>query len=145
MNMSNYLIGLFIFILLVSLIQFLWYIVILQVQFGSFQLIIQGYYSGSQRNYVGQDLAPTTKTRRTKPQTLVRHSGLTYQNPKTYNGPIVEGWPPSKNRNVHQYMTQPFTSVPIDSKLNYKTIVVIVTSLPSDIAGRDSCRETWGK
>ena len=145
MNMSNYFIGLFIFILLVSLIQFLWYIVILPVQFGSFQLIIQGYYSGSQKNYVGQDLAPTTRTKRTKHRTLVRHSGLTYQNPKTYNGPIVEGWPPSKNRNVQQYITQPFTSAPNNSKLNNKTLVVIVPSLPSDIAVRESCRETWGK
>ena len=145
MNMSNYFVGLFIFILLVSLIQFLWYIVILPVRFGSFQLIIQGYYTGSQRSYERQDLAPTARTKRTKPQTRVRHSGLTYENPKTYNGPIVEGWPPSRNRNVRKYMTQTFTSVPNNSKLNNKTLVVIVPSLPPDIAVRESCRETWGK
>ena len=29
---------------------------------------------------------------------------LTYDDPKTYKGPIVEGWPPSKNRAITLYM-----------------------------------------
>ena len=29
---------------------------------------------------------------------------LTYDDPRTYKGPIVEGWPPSKNRTVKLYM-----------------------------------------
>ena len=29
---------------------------------------------------------------------------LTYDNPETYHGPVVEGWPPSKNRSVQLYI-----------------------------------------
>ena len=29
---------------------------------------------------------------------------LTYDNPETYKGPIVQGWPPSKNRSIPLYI-----------------------------------------
>ena len=30
---------------------------------------------------------------------------FTFSDPKEYEGPIVEGWPPSKNRSVVNYLT----------------------------------------
>ena len=33
-----------------------------------------------------------------------RYAVLTYDDPETYTGPIVQGWPPSKNRSVPLYI-----------------------------------------
>ena len=33
---------------------------------------------------------------------------FTYSDPKDYEGPIVEGWPPHKNRSIEIYMTGSF-------------------------------------
>ena len=33
---------------------------------------------------------------------------FTYSDPKDYKGPIVEGWPPNKNRSIEIYMTGTF-------------------------------------
>ena len=37
---------------------------------------------------------------------------LTYDNPATYQGPIVEGWPPGKKRNLESYLRLPFLIQP---------------------------------
>ena len=70
---------------------------------------------------------------------------LTYDNPKTYRGAIVEGWPPWKDRDISKYMNEPFTSIPAQHRLRNKTLIVIVPSLPSKITARQSCRITWGR
>ena len=78
-----------------------------------------------------------------RPKQSIIH--LTYDNPKAYIGPIVEGWPPWRDRDVSRYLNEPFTSIPTKSKLWNKTLVVIVPSRPSDILERTSCRRTWGR
>ena len=70
---------------------------------------------------------------------------LTYDDPKTFHGAIVEGWPPWKDRDTSKYMNETFTSIPAQHRLWNKTLIVIVPSLPSKIAARQSCRITWGR
>ena len=48
---------------------------------------------------------------------------FTYANPKTYKGPIVEGWPPSKNRTVKLYMDGIVALINI---VNYYKIIVLI-------------------
>ena len=33
-----------------------------------------------------------------------KHAVLTYDDPETYKGAIVQGWPPSKNRSIPLYI-----------------------------------------
>ena len=73
------------------------------------------------------------------------NSRLTFDDPRTYVGAVVEGWPPWRDRDVSQYMNEPFTSIPVKHKLVNKTLIVIVPSTPSDIDDRSSCRRTWGR
>ena len=35
---------------------------------------------------------------------MERGMKLTYDNPETYRGPTVRGWPPSKNRSIPLYI-----------------------------------------
>ena len=86
---------------------------------------------------------PHDKNRKIKSKSPI--SSLTYDDPKSYVGAVVEGWPPWRNRDVSRYMNQPFTSIPDKNKLRNKTLIVIVPSTPTDIDARDSCRRTWGR
>ena len=72
-------------------------------------------------------------------------SSLTFDDPKTYVGAVVEGWPPWRNRDVSRYINEPFTSIPAKHRLVNKTLIVIVPSTPADIEDRSSCRRTWGR
>ena len=37
-------------------------------------------------------------------KTNTKHAIMTYDDPSTYKGPIVQGWPPTKNRSVRLYI-----------------------------------------
>ena len=69
----------------------------------------------------------------------------TYDNPTTFKGKILRSWPPSKNRSVQLYITEPFTIVPRQDKLTNKTLIIIVQSTPSDVNVRENWRQSWGK
>ena len=43
---------------------------------------------------------------------------FTYSDPKDYIGPIVEGWPPHKNRSIELYMTGSFHNYRLASPNN---------------------------
>ena len=68
-----------------------------------------------------------------------------YDDPTSYKGPIIKAWPPSKSRNVVIYTKEPFTRLPRIEKMANKTLLVIVTSNPSDVDLRNIWRNSWGK
>ena len=39
------------------------------------------------------------------------YNRYTYDDPTSYKGPIIESWPPSKNRWIAPYMNEPFTTI----------------------------------
>ena len=77
---------------------------------------------------------------------------------KNYDGPIVEGWPPSKSRNVSDYIsTQPtlnglnnncshdsinYNLLQIDGDLD---LLIMQHSAPEHFEARESSRNTWMK
>ena len=77
---------------------------------------------------------------------------------KNYDGPIVEGWPPSKSRNVSDYIsTQPtlnelnnncshdsinYNLLKIDGDLD---LLIMQHSAPEHFEARESSRNTWMK
>ena len=63
----------------------------------------------------------------------------------SYNGNVIESWPPSKNRSVRLYINEPFTLLPREDKLTNKTLLVIVETSPREILNRDKLRNSWMK
>ena len=63
----------------------------------------------------------------------------------SYNGNVIESWPPSKNRSVRLYINEPFTLLPREDKLTNKTLLVIVETSPREIMNRDKLRNSWMK
>ena len=55
---------------------------------------------------------------------------LVYESPKNYTGPIVEGWPPTKDRSMHLYIRPGENSFRIQPKLKMfgTKILIIVLS-----------------
>ena len=77
---------------------------------------------------------------------------------KNYDGPIVEGWPPSKSRNVSDYIsTQPalneLTNNCSHDSINYNLLkidgdldlLIMQHSAPEHFEARESSRNTWMK
>ena len=50
----------------------------------------------------------------------------TYDDPTTYNGPVLEAWPPLKSRSVKAFMSESFTHYPESKNFFNKTLLVIV-------------------
>ena len=73
------------------------------------------------------------------------YNQYTYDDPASYKGPIIESWPPSKNRLIAPYMNEPFTTIPWRQNFENKTLLVIVQSIPSGTILRSIWRNTWAK
>ena len=69
----------------------------------------------------------------------------TFDDPKSYDGFVVEAWPPSKDRSISNYIRDPFTYLPSKSNFKNKKIAIIVQSLPSELDLRMMWRYFVGK
>ena len=69
----------------------------------------------------------------------------TFDYPKSYDGFVVEAWPPSKDRNISNYIRDPFTYLPNKSNFENKKLAIIVQSLPSELDLRMMWRYFVGK
>ena len=71
---------------------------------------------------------------------------ITYENPKTYKGPLLEGWPPGKDRHMPNYIKPDQDTFPLrPSKAHFKgcEILVIVHSAIDNFSMRRGLRDTW--
>ena len=76
----------------------------------------------------------------------MKRVNITYDNPKKYKGPHVEGWPPGKDRYMPNYIQPDHDTFPIrPSKAHFKgcEILVIVQSAIDDFSMRMGLRDTW--
>ena len=64
----------------------------------------------------------------------------TYDDPTSYDGPILESWAPLKSRSVKQYINYAFTHYPGSKNFFNKTLLVMVQSSPSERDHRDNWR-----
>ena len=60
------------------------------------------------------------------------YHSFTFDDPTSYNGYVIDAWPPSKDRNVSNYMNEQFGFLPSQSSFVNKTLVIIVQSRPSE-------------
>ena len=70
---------------------------------------------------------------------------LTFDDPTSYNGYVIDAWPPSKDKNISNYIADQFRILP--SKVNFenKNLAIIVQSLPSEGDLRTMWRYFVGK
>ena len=68
------------------------------------------------------------------------YSEYTYDEPSSYNGFILESWPPSKSRSIKEYINYNFTHHPEVDKLSNTTLLIMVQSRPSEKDYRDIWR-----
>lgn len=64
----------------------------------------------------------------------------------TYKGPIVDGWPPGKNRSLPRYLDikdKPFLIQPEQERSPSEDILFLVHSGPENFSMRDGVRKTW--
>ena len=73
------------------------------------------------------------------------YHSFTFDDPTSYNGYVIDAWPPSKDRNVSNYMNEQFGFLPSQSSFVNKTLVIIVQSRPSEIDLRVMWRYFVGK
>ncbi|XP_059085832.1 uncharacterized protein LOC131882637 [Tigriopus californicus] len=71
---------------------------------------------------------------------------FTYSDPRTYVGPIVQGWPPYADRNLSRYIRPDKDTFPIQPKGIEKAsaqILFLVHSTPENFSMRDGVRKSW--
>ena len=73
------------------------------------------------------------------------YHSFTFDDPASYSGYVIDAWPPSKDRNVSNYINEPFSYLPSKSNFLNKTLVIIVQSRPSEIDLRAMWRYFVGK
>ena len=73
------------------------------------------------------------------------YHSFTFDDPTSYSGYVIDAWPPSKDRNVSNYMNEQFGFLPSKSSFVNKTLVIIVQSRPSEIDLRVMWRYFVGK
>ena len=56
----------------------------------------------------------------------------TFDDPMLYKGYVIDAWPPSKDRNVSNYINDPFTRLPNKDHFNDKELLIVVQSRPSE-------------
>ena len=56
----------------------------------------------------------------------------TFDDPMLYKGFTIDAWPPSKDRNVSNYITDPFTRLPNIDHFKDKELLIVVQSRPSE-------------
>ena len=107
----------------------------------------ENYTKQNTQEYVKTNTAEVNKYRGNISVENVKnyYNKYTYDDPTSYKGPIIESWPPSKNRRIPPYMKEPFTTIPWRENVENKTLFVIVQSTPSDTTLRSIWRKTWGK
>jgi len=77
---------------------------------------------------------------------IMKRVNITYDNPKKYKGPHVEGWPPGKDRYMPNYIQPDHDTFPIrPSKAHFKgcELLVIVHSAIDGFSMRMGLRDTW--
>ena len=73
------------------------------------------------------------------------YESYTFDDPKSYKGFIIDAWPPSKDRNVTNYIANNFTQLPTKIRFQNKELMIVVQSRPSDIDLRMMWRYFMGK
>ena len=76
---------------------------------------------------------------------IIDYHNLTFDDPTSYNGYVIDAWPPSKDRNVSNYINDPFDYLPNKNNFQNKTLVIIVQSRPSEMDLRVMWRYFVGK
>ena len=69
-----------------------------------------------------------------------------HSDPKTYKGPIVKGWPPSKSRDMKAYIAPDKDTVLTDLScldLSNVKVLILIQSAPNNYERRKADRETW--
>ena len=69
----------------------------------------------------------------------------TFDDPKLYKGFTIDAWPPSKDRNVSNYINDAFTRFPSKIQFHNKELLIVVQSKPSEIDLRMMWRHFVGK
>merc|ERR1711962_428302 len=88
---------------------------------------------------------PTDKQTR-KLSKIMKRVNITYDDPKRYKGPHVEGWPPGKDRYMPNYIKPKQDTFPLrPSKAHFKgcEILVIIHSAIDGFSMRMGVRDTW--
>lgn len=74
---------------------------------------------------------------------------LTFDDPSKYRGPVVEGWPPGKNRSLERYLrpteANTFPMVPTSEAVGKCQLLVVVHSPPDYFEARMGIRNTYGR
>ena len=73
------------------------------------------------------------------------YESYTFDDHESYKGFIMDAWPPSKDRNITNYIANEFTKLPIRSHFRNKELLIVVQSRPSDIYLRSMWRYFIGK
>ncbi|TRY79809.1 hypothetical protein TCAL_10002, partial [Tigriopus californicus] len=76
----------------------------------------------------------------------VKYVHFTYSDPKAYQGPIVDGWPPGKERNLPRYLNgkeRPFLIQPNEGRNVSGDVLFMIHSSPEKMSMRDGVRKTW--
>ena len=68
---------------------------------------------------------------------------FTYSDPKDYKGPIVEGWPPNKNRSIEIYMTGTFQNYRLVCLKSISDYVIIFQYIFLNIIDFSNYRNIW--
>jgi len=113
------------------------------------------YYTGTIRN--SPHPKPVVKIVQSKPHSSMSSINdtvlpekkflLTFDDPDTYQGPVVEGWPPGKNRSLPLYLRpteDTFLMRPQNIVQSCK-LLVIVHCRPNAFEGRRGVRSTFGQ
>ena len=117
------------------------------------------YYSGTIRN--SPHPKPIVRIVQSRPQSSIssikpsinttispkKKFILTFDDPDTYQGPVVEGWPPGKNRSLPLYL-RPIedTFLMRPQKIGHSCkLLVVVHCRPNAFEGRRGVRSTFGQ
>ena len=73
------------------------------------------------------------------------YESYTFDDHKSYTGFVMDAWPPSKDRNVTNYIAYEFTKLPSRNHFRNKELLIVVQSRPSDIYLRSMWRYFIGK
>ena len=73
------------------------------------------------------------------------YESYTFDDQKSYKGFIIDAWPPSKDRNVTNYIANDFTQLPSKIYFQNKELLIVVQSRPSDTDLRMMWRYFMGK
>lgn len=71
-----------------------------------------------------------------------------FSDPNTYKGPIVEGWPPRKSRDVWKYIRPNENTLLTNMScldLSKTKVLIFIQSAPGHYERRNANRETWMK